>query len=627
VASPANPRDEEDYRQALALRAGGNPGRAAAACEAILARSPAYAPALHLAGVLALEAGQLDRAAYFLPAAVRADPGEPAGHHSLGLLFRAGGKHRDAVIAFRAALQRDPRHVPAWNGLGLSLLDAGDAEAAAGAFHSALEAGGPSATTRHNLGLALERQGRGEEAAEAYRAAVAMDPSLHVSRLALGRTLLQLEQLPEAEAVLRECLARDPSSLEARAALAVTLESQQRDAEAEALLRSAPDTAHPVIAINLGNLLARHKRFGEAMALYDAASTRARSDPVILHNRANALAGLGRIDEAMAGWKAAIAAAPAYRDPHFALSRWLLARGELAEGWREFAWRPLELPSWMPRQGLARASDAAALERAAREKTLELVEEQGLGDVIFFLQWAPWLMERGWRVKLRVSARLAPLLARTASFELRAALDAPLGEDCVAIPTCDLPELVVALGGPAQAVGALRLEPLPDRLQAARQALTEAGPAPYTGLTWRAGVARRSVGRDMLSKEVDPQLLWESLDAPGTLVAMQRGLREGELDLLRRFAPCVADFESWTQDLESLLGLLAALDGYAGVSSTNVHLLALLGRHATIAVPNPPEWRWAGDAGSRWFPGFTVVRQRPGASWDDAFAGLAASRR
>jgi hypothetical protein len=131
-------------------------------------------------------------------------------------------------------------------------------------------------------------------------------------------------------------------------------------------------------------------------------------------------------------------------------------------------------------------------------------------------------------------------------------------------------------------------------------------------------VGRRVVGRDMLSKEVDPVALWRHVDAGGTLVAMQRGLQAGELEALRPHAKAVADFESWTDDLESLLGLLAAIDGYAGVSSTNVHLLAALGRHATIAVPHPPEWRWAGEGESRWFPGFRVVRQAPGQAWPEA---------
>ena len=569
---------------------------------------------------MALERGELDRAAHFLPAAVRADPNDAAVHHSLGLLFRAGGKPRDAVVAFRAAVQRDPRHVAALNGLGLSLLDVGDAAGAESAFAAALQGQPGHAETIHNLGLALERQGRAAEAEQRYREAVAAKPDLLPSRYALARVLLERDAASESEAHLRACLEARPDWPDARAALAMAVEAQWRDDEAEAILRAAPDASHPAIAVNLANLLARRKRYGEAVALYRDMHGRLPREPLLRHNLGNALAGEGRVDEAIEAWREAIALAPAFRDPRFALARWLLARGEHGEGWAQFAWRPLELPDWLPRTGLARADGAGTVDRVRAERSVEVVEEMGLGDVVFFLQWSRWLRAQGVDVLVRVSPRLGALLGRVAGLRLRDDRAAPLGVDRAALPMADLPRLVMLMGGPGAAPGSLGIEPLPERLQAARQALAEAGPAPYTGLTWRAGVTRRSVGRDMLAKETDPELLWRHLGVPGTLVALQRDARPGELDAVKRFAPCVADFSEWTQDLEVLLGLLAALDGYAGVSNTNMHLLGMLGRHATVAVPNPPEWRWAGEGDSPWFPGFRVVRQRPGEGWDAAFA-------
>ncbi len=619
MANPGTPQDRAAFQQALAMRESGRRADAARECETIVRRSPTFAPALHLLGFMALEDNDLARAAHYLPAAVRADPSDPAVHHSLGLMFRAGRKFADAAIAFRAATRVDPRHVAALNGLGLSLLDVNDAAGAERAFAAALAVDGRHGETRHNLGLALERQGRLEEAEAQYREALAVKPDLLPSIYALGRTLLERERPEEAEPHLREALRRNPGGADARGALALAVEALGRDGEAEGLLRDAPDAASPAIAVNLANLLARRKRYDEAVALYDGVLARNPRDPLVRHNRANALAGLGRVDEAMQSWREAIALAPGYPDPHFAMSRWLLARGNLREGWDEFAWRPLELPEWLPRQGLSRAGEPGLIERLRADQAIELIEEQGLGDIVFFLQWAPWLAAQGWRVRVRVSPRLAPLLARAGPFEMVRDGGAPLGREAAAIPVGDLPRLVLMLGGPERP-GTLRIEPLPERLQAARQALAEAGPAPYTGLTWRAGVARRAVGRDMLSKEVDAEALWRRLDPGGTLVAMQRDPRPGELEGLRRFAANVADFSDWTQNLEALLGLLAAIDGYAGVSNTNVHLLAMLGRHATVAIPHPPEWRWFGEGESPWFPGFTVVRQGPGQPWPEVLA-------
>jgi hypothetical protein len=76
-------------------------------------------------------------------------------------------------------------------------------------------------------------------------------------------------------------------------------------------------------------------------------------------------------------------------------------------------------------------------------------------------------------------------------------------------------------------------------------------------------------------------------------------------------------------DLEDALALLDVLDDYVGVSNTNTHLRAALGKTAQVLVPFPPEWRWgtAGDE-SPWFPGFRVLRQTPQRTWDAALAGL-----
>jgi hypothetical protein len=87
----------------------------------------------------------------------------------------------------------------------------------------------------------------------------------------------------------------------------------------------------------------------------------------------------------------------------------------------------------------------------------------------------------------------------------------------------------------------------------------------------------------------------------------------------------VHDFCRLNDDLEAMLAMLSLLDAYVGVSSTNNHLLAGLGRTARVLVPFPPEWRWqtSGDE-SPWFQGSKLYRQAPGGEWDAALSRLAA---
>jgi hypothetical protein len=86
----------------------------------------------------------------------------------------------------------------------------------------------------------------------------------------------------------------------------------------------------------------------------------------------------------------------------------------------------------------------------------------------------------------------------------------------------------------------------------------------------------------------------------------------------------VHDFSASNEDLEEMLALLAVVDEYVGVSNTNMHLRASVGRAARVLVPWPAEWRWlvSGDE-SPWFPGFRIYRQRPDGDWTAALERLA----
>ena len=63
-----------------------------------------------------------------------------------------------------------------------------------------------------------------------------------------------------------------------------------------------------------------------------------------------------------------------------------------------------------------------------------------------------------------------------------------------------------------------------------------------------------------------------------------------------------------------MAAVLSLIDEYVGVSNTNMHIRAGLGKTARVLVPFPPEFRWM-HAGSQspWFAGCQLYRQPPGA--------------
>jgi hypothetical protein len=108
------------------------------------------------------------------------------------------------------------------------------------------------------------------------------------------------------------------------------------------------------------------------------------------------------------------------------------------------------------------------------------------------------------------------------------------------------------------------------------------------------------------------------------VVLLQRGARDGDAaEFGAGFAAPFHDLSALGEDLPALLAVLSLVDEYVGVSNTNMHLLAGIGRSARVLVPFPAEWRWLRREGrSPWFPDFPVYRQPASRDWSAPLAAL-----
>jgi hypothetical protein len=173
----------------------------------------------------------------------------------------------------------------------------------------------------------------------------------------------------------------------------------------------------------------------------------------------------------------------------------------------------------------------------------------------------------------------------------------------------------------------LALTPLAAQLAAIANRLAQFGPPPYLGLTWRGGVAPEEQGGMAwtLFKHIPLQQLGATLRGiNATFLALQRNPAPGEMEQLSAsIGEPVHDLTALNEDLEAMLALLALIDDYIGVSNTNVHLRAGVGKTARVLAPCPAEWRWMerGEE-SPWFPGFTIYRQKTDGDWSTALKKL-----
>ena len=631
-------------------------------CRRALELAPRHPDALHLLGAIALQEGDPSGAiellrqavamrpdhptyqanlayAYFglkrLPEALaaferatRLDPHDPELQLGIGSCLGMMGKAAEAEAALRRLVERHPQFALGWFNLAKALDDQKRFDEACALYRRATELAPQLADAHINLGIALNRLDRFEEAEPALRAGIALNPGFAPAYVNLAVVLNSLRRHEEAEALCREAIRRDPHRPAARAMLAKSLSGQGRWKEAlrwiEEVVDEAPDNRN--FLCDFGDALARHGRISEALEAFDRAALHGEDDSVtrpVPFARAFALFSAGRIREGAAAY--------------------FINRDKRIASATNHLDRPL----------------AATLPSDLRGQEVCLVGEQGIGDEIFFLRYAPQLKARGCRVIYQGSGKIASILARCAALEQVLSGIDTLAAANLTLLVGDLPHLLDEVpgttplrarsvlpgarpAGAACAPGAywrarlfcpelpppLTLQPLAERMASVSERLRRLGPAPYIGLTWRAGTdIKGQRGKvSQLFKEAPFEFLATALqeESRGTLLSLQRNPREGETG---RFAALLGrplhDLSADNEDLEEMLALLAVLDEYMGVSNTNMHLRAGTGRTARVLVPWPAEWRWmiSGDE-SPWFPGFRIYRQRPDGDWSEALGRL-----
>ncbi len=195
----------------------------------------------------------------------------------------------------------------------------------------------------------------------------------------------------------------------------------------------------PDLHNNLGRALNDQGQLAEAVAHYQEA-IRLKPDFAEAHNNlGTVLQGQGRLAEAAAQYQEALRLKPNYPKAHLnrALA-WLLA-GDFERGWPEHQWRWQEkdFPCFKRSfpQPLWDGSSLAG-------RTILLHAEQGLGDTIQFIRYAPLVKRRGGTVVLECQPALLPLLQGCAGVDRLVAQGSSLPPFDVHAPLLSLPGIL-----------------------------------------------------------------------------------------------------------------------------------------------------------------------------------------
>src|SRR5262249_24825120 len=185
---------------------------------------------------------------------------------------------------------------------------------------------------------------------------------------------------------------------------------------------------------NLGIAFAEQDRLDEAITSYREALRVQPNYGEALGNLGHALRAQGKLDEAMTIYHQLVEQSPDSPEAHMRRALVWLLLGDYERGWPEYEWRwktkefagpELEKPKW----------DGSNLSG----KTILLTVEQGMGDVIQFVRYAPLVKECGGQVILACPKKLMPLLSTGAGVDRVTAQGEPLPEYDVHASLMSLP--------------------------------------------------------------------------------------------------------------------------------------------------------------------------------------------
>jgi hypothetical protein len=376
----------------------------------------------------------------------------------------------------------------------------------------------------------------------------------------------------------------------------------------------------PYFLYALGNCQFKAGQYPESAIALTAAT---RLDPTraeAFNDLAAVLFVLGRDAEAITCLRRSLTLRPDLPEAEETDAIWLLRYGRFHEGWQKYEarfrtrankhlWRTFSQPVW---EG-----------EPLRGRTILLHAEQGLGDALQFVRYAPLVAARGGRVILQVYAEIIPLLTKLPGI-------AAIIDTSAVLPPfdvhCSLLSLPRVFGTDLDSIPAAvpYLTVPQDRLARWRGKLGPRGGL-RVGVAWSGNPNHRDDARRSIPFDTFSTLLTDRPDIEFHI--MQNELRPADRAALRDM-PHVRNHADDLRDFGDTGALVSLLDMVISVDTSVIHLAGALDRPVWLLLAHLADWRWLLERDdSPWYPSMWLLRQPERGDWASVLSAVSSRLR
>jgi FKBP-type peptidyl-prolyl cis-trans isomerase 2 len=363
---------------------------------------------------------------------------------------------------------------------------------------------------------------------------------------------------------------------------------------------------------NLGVAFNEKGLFDEALICFERVLQLKPDHAGAYYNLGNTLVAKGQFNKAMLCYKKAIEINPGHADAHWSMGLINLRLGNFDEGWKGYEWR------WKLKDVMQQRNFTQPLWDGynINGRIILLHAEQGFGDTVQFIRYAPLVAQRGATVLVECQKELVSLLRNMEGIHTII----PYGEQLPDFDVhCPLLSLPLIFGTKLETIPAKipYISADPTKVKKWREKIGPDGSAVKIGLVW-AGNPKPKFGHSRSC----------SLNAFSPLAKSDNitffSLQKGETAEQAKDPPegmKLIDHTEEIHDFSDTAAIIENLDLVISVDTAVAHLAGSLGKHVWILLPIIPDWRWMlNREDSPWYPTMRLFRQPSQGDWESVIA-------